>query len=107
MLGTLIIKDNKWFVKYHDTFTNTEKTIEVGKKSLENKWLSTYWIQGKEVEFERYMIWNMEYAKIIHNDYSNEDGWSRIERELSEQDINGVFETLQWLKQNYNPPTIK
>lgn len=34
MLGTLIRKDNKGFVKYPDVFTNTEKTIEVGKKSL-------------------------------------------------------------------------
>ena len=107
MLGTLIRKDDKWFVKYPDVFTQTEKIIEVGKKSLENKSLSTYWVQGEEVEFERYMIWTMEYAKIIQNDYSDDDGWSKIERELSEQDINGVFETLQWLKQNYNPPTIK
>jgi hypothetical protein len=67
MVGTLIRKDDKWFVKYPDLFTKTEKIIEVDKKSLENKSLLIYWIQGEEVEFERYMIWTIEYAKIIHN----------------------------------------
>ena len=107
MLGTLIRKDNKWFVKYPDVFTETEKTVEVGKKSLENKWLSTYWTEGREVEFERYMIWNVQYANIIHDDYSEEDAWDRIDRELSEQEICGVHDTMQWLRINYNAPIKK
>jgi hypothetical protein len=48
------------------------------------------------------MIWNVEYANIIHNDYSDEDGWDRINRELSGQKICGVYDTIQWLKKNYN-----
>ncbi len=67
MKGTLIRKDNKWFVKYHDTLTNTDKAIEVDKGSLENKDLSTYWVEGEEVKFGRCMIWTMVYARILNS----------------------------------------
>lgn len=124
MKGTLYRQDNKWVVScwlpdpyYKGSPGSTRETIhrfEVSPDSLSNPHLSTYWVEGREVEFE--VILNQDfplssdmfdYAKIIHDDYVGEDGWTRIERELSEQDINEVYETMKWLKENYNPPIRK
>ena len=123
MKGTLNLKDTGWFVLYWDRdphyfgpqgmLKQRVKEISVHRESLSNPFLSTYWVDGREVEFE--IIYESDTdgwfdgmsAKITHDDYIGEDGWDRIVRELSEQDINGVYETMKWLKENYNPPKRK
>ena len=133
MRGTLHLKeDREWMVKYWGTdpyYKGSPGSIKevilelyVSSNSLSNPHLSTYWVDGREVEFEiLYCIPNdleptrgetlsfesVKYAKIIHDDYVSENGWDRIERELSEQDINGTYETIKWLKENYNLPIKK
>ena len=125
MKGTLYRIGEGWTVSYYTLdpyykgspgmIKETPHYLGVSPNSLSNPHMSTYWVEGREVEFEITEImgpvkdgmssWNV--AKIIHDDYSDEDGWTRIERELSEQDINGVYETMKWLKENYKSPIKK
>lgn len=115
MKGTLYRIGETWVVSHSNPYhCHTSPYLTVSPDSLSNPHLSTYWVDGREVEFE--VILNQDfplssdmfdYAKIIHDDYSDEEGWTRIDRELSEQDVNGVYETMKWLKENYNPPIRK
>ena len=127
MRPTLHKTEEKWVVSYSTIRTDNQNGYYLGRlpvstNSLSNPHLSTYWVDGREVEFEiLYCIPNdleptrgetlsfesVKYAKIIHDDYVGENGWDRIERELSEQDINGTYETIKWLKENYNLPIRK
>jgi hypothetical protein len=127
MKGTIQKVENGWEVSYTKPRTDNQNGYYLGRlpvssKSLSNPHLSTYWVDGREVEFEiLHCIPNdleptrgetlsfdsVKYAKIIHDDYVGENSWDRIERELSEQDINGTYETIKWLKENYNLPIRK
>jgi hypothetical protein len=118
MKGTLYIVGEKCMVSYWKSdpyyhgspgiIRETPSYSPVSPESISNPHLSTYWVEGREVEFEIILgsdgWFDDVFTKIIHDDYLGEKGWDRIERELSEQDINGVYETMKWLKENYNPP---
>lgn len=122
MKGILSKTKNGWVVNYQETFNNG--MLPVHPDSLSNPDLSTYWVPGKEVEFN-IVEFNMLPHALIESPFNfmcedpdcphckyeisemEDDEWEDILEEICEQDLNNIGDIFQWLKENYHPPKLR
>lgn len=109
-----VVKYWKFDPEYLDSTGNVKPIaaeLAVSHASLLDPKLSTYWVDGRAIEFEITIAnWDEDNSKclrvatIIHDE---DEVWDQIAEELIDRDITGSFATLQWLKTHYNPPIKK
>ncbi len=114
MKGTLHKSESGWVVKYWDndphykgnpgSIKQVIEELEVTPMSLSNPDLSTYWVDGREVNFVPYYTHNPKQAIVL----KDEETWDDIFKKVYEDDsIVEFHQIFTWLKENYQTPKRK
>jgi hypothetical protein len=116
MTGTLHKTETGWIVKYWDddphykgspgSFRRIIVETEVSKISLTNEYLSTYWVDGREVSFiinPMIRVDGGDEVLII----PDEETWDDIFKNICDQDLTNLNDIWNWLKENYETPKRK
>jgi len=107
MKGTLHKTESGWVVRYSVFNEPHNINLEVSKISLTNPDLSTYWVEGREVNFIKNFLPRMDTNEDIFI-IPDEETWDDIFKKVYEDDsIMEFHQIFTWLKQNYQTPKRK
>ena len=116
MKGTLHKTEKGWVVKYWDNDPHYKGSpgdvrqimfeTEVSKISLTNPDLSTYWVEGREVNFIKNFLPRMDRTEDVFI-IPDEETWDDIFKNICDQDLTNLNDIWNWLKENYETPKRK
>jgi hypothetical protein len=116
MTGTLHKTEKGWVVKYWDNDPHYKGSpgdvrqiifeTEVSNISLTNPDLSTYWVEGREVEFIKNFLPRMDTNEDVFI-IPEDETWDDILKNVCDQDLTNINDIWNWLKKNYKTPKRK
>lgn len=104
MKGTLHKTEEGWVVRYNQYDEPYDRELKVSEISLTNEYLSTYWVEGREVRF--YEL-NLPMKKPFALIYTDDETWDDILKHICDQDLLKLGDVWEWLKNNYEVPKRK
>ena len=106
MTGTLHRTKEGWFVRYNVFNEPYDRELEVSEISLTNPDLSTYWVEGREVNFIKNFLPRMDTTEDVFI-IPDEETWDDIFKNICDQDLTNLNDIWNWLKENYETPKRK